>query len=74
MDLKCENRLYYVQKDGKPVGEAKGAVTENYLAVQLACREHNLYYWESNSTADKVGSSVRGLVHLILDKTGIAEI
>lgn len=33
-------------------GEAKGAVTENYLAVQLACREHNLYYWESNSTAE----------------------
>ena len=33
-------------------GEAKGAVTENYLAVQLACREHNLYYLESNSTAE----------------------
>lgn len=33
-------------------GEAKGAVTENYLAVQLACREHNLYYWESNSTTE----------------------
>lgn len=33
-------------------GEAKGAVTENYLAVQLACRGHNLYYWESNSTAE----------------------
>lgn len=33
-------------------GEAKGAVTENYLAVQLACREYNLYYWESNSTAE----------------------
>jgi predicted AAA+ superfamily ATPase len=33
-------------------GEAKEAVTENYLAVQLACREHKLYYWESNSTAE----------------------
>lgn len=33
-------------------GEAKEAVTENYLAVQLACREHKLYYWESNSMAE----------------------
>ena len=33
-------------------GEAKGAITENYLAVQLSCREHKLYYWEAGSAAE----------------------
>ena len=31
--------------------EAKGALTENYIAQQLAFNEIPLYYWESDSTA-----------------------
>ena len=33
-------------------GEAKGALTENYLAMQLVSNEHKLYYWESNAQAE----------------------
>ena len=33
-------------------GEAKGAITENYVAEQLVANGFNLYYWESNSTAE----------------------
>jgi predicted AAA+ superfamily ATPase len=33
-------------------GEAKGALTENYAAQALAANGHNLYYWESNGTAE----------------------
>ena len=29
-----------------------GAVTENYVAQQLAANGHDLYYWESNNTAE----------------------
>ena len=29
-----------------------GAVTENYVAQQLAAKGYDLYYWESNSTAE----------------------
>lgn len=29
-----------------------GAVTENYVAQQLAAKGHDLYYWESSSTAE----------------------
>ena len=29
-----------------------GAVTENYVAQQLAANGYNLYYWESNNTAE----------------------
>ncbi|MBE0601913.1 MAG: DUF4143 domain-containing protein, partial [Firmicutes bacterium] len=29
-----------------------GAVTENYVAQQLAAKGRELYYWESNSTAE----------------------
>lgn len=29
-----------------------GAVTENYVAQQLTARGYDLYYWESNSTAE----------------------
>ncbi|MCL2630982.1 MAG: DUF4143 domain-containing protein, partial [Firmicutes bacterium] len=33
-------------------GEAKGALTENYVAQQLAANEIPLYYWESDGTAE----------------------
>lgn len=33
-------------------GEAKGAITENYVAEQLVANKLNIYYWESNSTAE----------------------
>ena len=33
-------------------GEAKGAITENYLAQQLAANNLQLYYWASESTAE----------------------
>ena len=33
-------------------GEAKGAITENYVAQQLAANGLNLYYWTSDSTAE----------------------
>jgi hypothetical protein len=33
-------------------GEAKGALTENYIAQQLAFNEIPLYYWESGGTAE----------------------
>ena len=29
-----------------------GAVTENYVAQQLAAKGYDLYYWESSSTAE----------------------
>ena len=29
-----------------------GALTENYVAQQLAAKDYNLYYWESNSIAE----------------------
>lgn len=29
-----------------------GAVTENYVAQQLAANGYDLYYWESNNTAE----------------------
>ena len=29
-----------------------GAVTENYVAKQLTAKGHDLYYWESGSTAE----------------------
>ena len=29
-----------------------GAVTENYVAQQLAAKGYDLYYWESRSTAE----------------------
>lgn len=29
-----------------------GAVTENYVAQQLAAKDYDLYYWESSSTAE----------------------
>lgn len=29
-----------------------GAMTENYVAQQLAARGYDLFYWESNSTAE----------------------
>ena len=29
-----------------------GAVTENYVAQQLAAKSYDLYYWESSSTAE----------------------
>ncbi len=33
-------------------GEAKGAITENYVAQQLAANNLNLYYWASANTAE----------------------
>jgi len=33
-------------------GEAKGAITENYVATQLVANNERLYYWTSNSTAE----------------------
>lgn len=33
-------------------GEAKGAITENYVAQQLAANNFKLYYWASGSTAE----------------------
>ncbi|MDR3217156.1 MAG: DUF4143 domain-containing protein, partial [Clostridiaceae bacterium] len=33
-------------------GEAKGALTENYIAAALAANGHALYYWESNGKAE----------------------
>lgn len=33
-------------------GEAKGALTENYIAQQLVANEIPLYYWESDGTAE----------------------
>lgn len=33
-------------------GEAKGAITENYVAQQLAANGLNLYYWTSDNTAE----------------------
>ena len=33
-------------------GEVKGAITENYLAQELAANEHNLYYWQSEGIAE----------------------
>ncbi len=33
-------------------GEAKGALTENYVAQELTANEIKLYYWESNNTAE----------------------
>lgn len=33
-------------------GEAKGAITENYVATQLASNDIRLYYWASESTAE----------------------
>lgn len=33
-------------------GEAKGAITENYVAQQLAANGINLYYWASENTAE----------------------
>jgi len=33
-------------------GEAKGAITENYVAQQLAANGLNLYYWASDNTAE----------------------
>lgn len=39
----------------RPSGEGNafmGAVTENFVAQQLAAKGYDLYYWESNSTAE----------------------
>lgn len=33
-------------------GEAKGAITENYVAQQLAAKGRSLYYWESEGRAE----------------------
>jgi hypothetical protein len=33
-------------------GEAKGAMTENYVAGELTANGHILYYWESNGKAE----------------------
>lgn len=33
-------------------GEAKGAITENYVAQQLAANNIKLYYWASDNTAE----------------------
>lgn len=33
-------------------GEAKGAITENYVAQQLAANDVKLYYWASDNTAE----------------------
>jgi len=33
-------------------GEAKGAMTENYVAQELTFNGHSLYYWESNGKAE----------------------
>lgn len=33
-------------------GKARGAITENYLAIHLEGSGHKLYYWESNSTVE----------------------
>ena len=33
-------------------GEAKGAMTENYVAQELAFKGHQLYYWESGGKAE----------------------
>ena len=33
-------------------GEAKGAITENYVAMQLASNDVHLYYWASESKAE----------------------
>ena len=33
-------------------GEAKGAITENYVAEQLVANGLNLYYWESNGKGE----------------------
>ena len=30
-----------------------GGITENYVAIRLACNDHALYYWESGSKAEK---------------------
>lgn len=43
-----------------------GAVTENYVAQQLAAKGYDLYYWESNSTAEldfvlQKGSQIIGI-------------
>ena len=46
--------LFYIDK-GEKFFELKWQYCEtihDYLAAQLACREHKLYYWESNSTAE----------------------
>ena len=32
--------------------EAKGAITENYLAQELYANDHNLYYWQSAGIAE----------------------
>ena len=32
--------------------EAKGAITENYLAQELYANDHNLYYWQSSGIAE----------------------
>ncbi|MDR0752038.1 MAG: AAA family ATPase [Christensenellaceae bacterium] len=33
-------------------GEAKGAITENYIVTALVANGHSLYYWESNGKAE----------------------
>lgn len=43
-----------------------GAVTENYVAQQLVAKGYDLYYWESNSTAEldfvlQIGNQVVGV-------------
>ena len=37
---------------GRLAGEAKGAMTENYVAQELTANGHTIYYWESNGKAE----------------------
>ena len=44
--------VYNILTDYNLGGKARGAITENYLAIHLEGSGHKLYYWESNSTAE----------------------